>query len=70
MILIWLALGFTGMLLMLLSGKESLKYKIRHFNYPFGILSIVGGFITFVFGLLMIYWLRNEDKLPYGEQLK
>lgn len=70
MIWIWLIMGFIGVVIMLLSGKESMKDKLKHFNYLFGIIAIVGGILTLAFGLFMCWFLRNEDKIPYGEPLE
>jgi hypothetical protein len=60
MIYIWLIFGLIGIILIFISGKETLKNKFKNFNYTFAACSILGGFITFIVGLMALYIDCNE----------
>jgi len=60
MIYIWLIFGLIGIILIFISGKETLKNRFKNFNYTFAVIAILGGFITFIVGLMALYIDCNE----------
>lgn len=69
-ILIWLLFGFIGDIFLFFSEKLPFKKRIREFNYPIAFCAIIGGLITFFFGIFMFLYMLSENNWGDEDELE